>query len=210
MSSVRTLERMGTKFHTRTRAKVKELDIEKVARNTKLLMNNAPFNVEEIDFVKPGKGSAIYKLKLRNLLNNSLQEVTYRSAAKVEETTVTTHDMQYLYQEGDNFVFMDSQSFEQFMVPKERVGDKKYYLKDGLPVTVVMWGTQPIDVNLPITVELKVVETGTGSKTDTVTAQAKMARTDTGMTIGVPSFVKEGDVIKVDTRSGQYIERIGR
>jgi elongation factor P len=186
------------------------LDIEKVARNTKLLMNSSPFNVEEIEFVKPGKGSAIYKLKLRNLLNNSLQEITYRSAAKVEETTVTTHDMQYLYQEGENFVFMDSQSFEQFMVPQERVGNKKYYLKDGLLVTVVMWGTEPIDINLPITIELKVVETGSGSKTDTVTAQAKTAKTDTGMTLGVPSFVKEGDTIKVDTRSGQYLERIGR
>lgn len=185
------------------------MNIEEVTRNTKLLINNAPYNVEGIEFVKPGKGSAIYKLKLRNLLNNTLLEQTHRSAAKIEETTVTTNDMQFLYQEGDSFVFMDTETFEQLMIAAERVGDKKYYLKEGMPVTVLVWEGQPIEISLPITVELKVVKSAISSKTDTVTAQPKMAVLETGLNLGVPAFVKEGDILKIDTRTGQYVERVG-
>ncbi|MFH0847441.1 MAG: elongation factor P [Chloroflexota bacterium] len=185
------------------------MEIEDVSKNTKILLNNAPYNVEEVDFVKPGKGSAIYKLRLRNLLNNAQLEQTYRSAAKVEETRVETRDTQYLYQEGDRYIFMDSETFEQIMMAAERIGDRKYYLKEGTPVVLIIWEGQPIDITLPITVELKVVQSAVSSRADTVTAQPKMATMETGLSIGVPSFVKEGDILKIDTRTGAYVERLG-
>ncbi len=186
------------------------LDIEDVTKNTKLLINNSPFAVEDVDFVKPGKGRAIYKFKIRNMLNNSLQEVTYHSADKVEETTITVRQMQYLYKDNDNYIFMDTESFEQQSVPATIVGDKAHFLKEGLTVVVTMWVDTPIEITLPITVDLKIVKTGVSTRTDTVTAQNKLAELETGYQVGVPTFVKEGDIIKVDTRSGNYLERVSR
>jgi len=186
------------------------LDIENVSKNTKLLINNVPFAVEDVDFVKPGKGRAIYHFKIRNMLNNSLQEVTYHSAEKVEETTITVHQMQYLYKDNDNYIFMDTESFEQQSVPATIVGDKAHFLKEGLTVVVTMWVDTPIEITLPITVDLKIVKTGVSTRTDTVTAQNKLAELETGYQVGVPTFVREGDIIKVDTRSGNYLERVNR
>lgn len=186
------------------------LDIENVSKNSKLLVNNIPFNVEDVDFVKPGKGRAIYRLKIRNMLNNSLQEVTFHSADKVDQTTVTVHEMQYLYKEGDNYLFMDTETFEQTPVPGSILGDKAHFLKEGMTLMVTLWENRPIEVNLPITVELKVVKTGISTKSDTITAQNKMAELETGYEIGVPTFVKEGDVIKIDTRNGNYLERVNK
>ncbi len=186
------------------------LDIENVSKNSKLLVNNIPFAVEDVDFVKPGKGRAIYRLKIRNMLNNSLQEVTYHSADKVEETRITVHEMQYLFREGENYIFMDTETFEQTPVPESVVNDKSHFLKEGMTVMVTLWEERPIEINLPITVEMKVVKTGVSTKSDTITAQNKMAQVETGYELGVPTFVKEGDIIKVDTRNGNYLERVNK
>jgi elongation factor P len=173
-------------------------------------LNNTPFAVEDVDFVKPGKGRAIYRLKIRNMLNNSLQEVTFHSADKLEETSITVHEMQYLYREGDNYLFMDTETFEQTSVPETVMGDKSHFLKEGVTLMVTLWDNRPIEINLPITVELKVVKTGISTKSDTITSQNKMAELETGYQIGVPTFVKEGDIIKVDTRNGNYLERVNK
>jgi elongation factor P len=186
------------------------LDIEKISKNSKLLINNIPFAVEDVDFVKPGKGRAIYRLKIRNMLNNSLQEVTYHSADSVEETRITVREMQYLYKEGDNYLFMDTETFEQSPIPESVIGDRWHFFKEGMNVMVTMWEERPIDINLPITMDLKVVKTGVSTRADTVTAQNKMAELETGFQIGVPTFVKEGDIIKVDTRNGTYLERTNK
>jgi elongation factor P len=186
------------------------LDIEKISKNSKILINNTPFSVEDVDFVKPGKGRAIYRLKIRNMLANTVQEVTFHSADSVEETRVDVREMQYLYKEGDNYLFMDTESFEQTPIPATVIGERWHFFKEGMTVMVTMWEDRPIDINLPITIDLKVVKTGVSSRTDTVTAQNKMAELETGFQIGVPTFVKEGDYIKVDTRSGTYLERTNK
>jgi elongation factor P len=186
------------------------LDIENVSKNAKLLINNTPFAVEDVDFVKPGKGRAIYRLKIRNMLTQSLQEVTYHSADKLEDTSVTVHEMQYLYKETESYVFMDTETFEQTQVPETVIGIRGGFLKEGTKVMVTLWESRPIDITMPITVDLKVVKTGVSSKTDTITSQNKMAELETGVSIGVPTFVKEGDVVKVDTRSGNYLERVNK
>jgi elongation factor P len=118
--------------------------------------------------------------------------------------------MQYLYKDNDNYIFMDTESFEQQPVPATVVGDKAHFLKEGLTAVITMWENRPIDITLPITIDLKVVKTGVSTKADTITAQNKMAELETGYQIGVPTFVKEGDIIKVDTRSGNYLERVSR
>ncbi|MBI4285245.1 MAG: elongation factor P [Chloroflexi bacterium] len=185
------------------------MEISEVSRNTKLLIDGAPHNVEDFDFVKPGKGRGIYHLKVRNLMTSALVDLTYHSGDKMEEARVSAHDMQYLYAENDDLVFMDTETYEQHTVPKERVGDKKYFLKENMVVTVLMWDERPIDISLPKAVELKVVNAGMGaSKTQTVTAQLKDAVTETGYTVGVPAFVKEGDTIRVSTVTGAYVERV--
>lgn len=185
------------------------MNIEEVTRNTKLLIDNTPFSVEAVEFVKPGKGRAIYKLRLRNLFTGNVLDMTFHSGDKVEETNVTMHEMQYLYRENDNFIFMDNSTFEQIAMTKEQVGEKAGYLKEGTPVVIMMWEGRPIDLQLPKVVELKVIETSASLKGATITAQNKEGKLETGITIGVPTFVKEGDIIKVDTRTGTYIERVG-
>lgn len=185
------------------------MNVEEVTKNTKILVDRIPFSVETVEFVKPGKGRAIYKFRLRNLLTGNILDITMHSGDKVEETNVTMHEMQFLYEENDGYIFMDSSSFEQIPMTREQLGTKGGFLKEGTPVVVMMWENRPIDVQLPKIVELKVVETSASLKGATVTAQNKEGRLETGIIVGVPAFIKEGDIIKVDTRSGTYIERVG-
>ena len=184
------------------------IDIENIRKNNKLLVNKLPVNVDELEFTKPGKGRAIYRLRLRNLFDNTVVDSNYHSGDTVELADVTSHDLQYLYAEADHYVFMDTESFEQYMIPNSIVGDKKTFLKEGTIVAGLFWDQKPIDVTLPNFVELKVVQSAISSKTDTITAQNKSIVLETGFSIGVPTFIKEGDVIKIDTRSGIYVERI--
>lgn len=184
------------------------MDIADVHKNTKLVIDGIPYNVEVADFVKPGKGRAIYRFRLRNLLDSNILDRTFHSGEKVDEANITTEDKQYLYEESDHYVFMNTSNFEQSFITEEQLGKKKGFLKEGEIVTVVMMGDKPLDITLPTFVELEVKDSSVTTRTDTVTAQMKSARLQTGLTIEVPTFVKEGDVIKVDTRSGKYVERV--
>jgi elongation factor P len=185
------------------------VEVSEVSKSKKLLIDGVPYNVEGVSFVKPGKGRAIYHLKLRNLMNGVLSEPTYHSGDKFDEATITVRDMQYLYEEHGHYSFMDAESYEQYVMGEENVGDKKLYLKDSLGVQVMMWEDRPIDLILPKAVELKVIETESAMKGATVTAQQKLAKMETGLSIGVPSFIKEGDVVRISTLTGAYVERVG-
>jgi len=184
------------------------MDIGDVRKGSKLLINGIPYNVDEAEFMKPGKGRAIYRLKLRNLLDDSTLDITHHSGEKVEEAHVSNYEMQYLYNDGEHYVFMNTETFEQYLFDKEKIGDKKHFLKEGTLVTVPMMGEKPLGISLPTFVELEVRESATTTKADTITAQTKAAVLETGYTIGVPTFVKEGDIIKIDTRTGTYVERV--
>ena len=185
------------------------MEIEDIHKNAKLLIDGIPYNVDEAEFMKPGKGRAIYRLKLRNLLDSSTVDRTYHSGEKVEEAHTTNLEGQYLYQEGEHYVFMNTETFEQHFIDEKLLGNKKNFIKEGMVVAMLMMGEKPIDITLPTFVELKVVESGVATKTGTVTPQTKAATLETGYTIAVPAFVKEGDIIKVDTRTGTYVERVG-
>jgi elongation factor P len=174
------------------------MEISAVRKSTKLIIDGTLYNTEEVEFMKPGKGRSVYRLKLKNLRDGSTIERTYRSGEKVEDARLNTQEAQYLYREGDHFIFMNTETFE----------DKQGYLKEGMIVILLMMGDEPIDVTLPTTVDLKVVETEVSTKTSTITAQAKSSVMETGIRVDTPAFIKEGDIIKVDTRSGTYVERV--
>lgn len=185
------------------------MEIEDIRKNVKLLIEGTPYNVDEAEFMKPGKGRAIYRLKLRNLLDGSTVDRTYHSGEKVEEAHTINFEGQYLYQEGEHYVFMNTETFEQNFIDEKLVGNKNNFLKEGMVVTLLMMGERPIDITLPIFVELRVIESGVATKTGTITPQMKSATLETGYTIAVPAFVKEGDILKVDTRTETYVERVG-
>ena len=184
------------------------MDISEITKNKKILVEDIPFNVEEVEFMKPGKGSAIYRVKMKNLFDGTLLEHTYHSSDKLKEADISNYDMQYLYKEGDNYVFMNTESFEQHSLSEERMGKKGCFLKEGVVVNMQMLGDMPLDITMPNFAELKVVESTAAAAKDTVSAQSKPAKLETGCTIGVPAFVKEGDTIRVDTRTGSYVERV--
>jgi elongation factor P len=184
------------------------VNIENVKRNAKLLINKIPYNVDDIEFTKPGKGRAIYRLRLRNLFENTTIDSNYHSGDTVETADVTNLELQYLYNEGDHYVFMDTSTFDQHFIDESIIGNNKNFLKDGMVVSGLIWNGKIIDANLPTFVELKVVESAVTTRTDTVTAQTKNVVLETGANIGVPTFIKEGDLLKIDTRTGTYVERI--
>lgn len=132
------------------------MDISDVHKNTKLMIDGIPYNVEEAEFVKPGKGRALYRFKLRNLLDSRILDRTFHSAEKVDEANITTEEKQYLYKEGEHYVFMSTSTFEQSFITEEQLNEKKDFLKEGEVITVVMMGDKPLDIILPTFVELEV------------------------------------------------------
>ena len=184
------------------------MDIADVHKNSKLLIDGVPYNVVEAEFVKPGKGRAIYRLRLRNLFDGGTIDRTFHSGEKADKANISSEEKQYLYKEGDHYIFMSTDTFEQSFIAEERLGDKKFFLKEGDIVNVLMLDDRTIDVTINTFVELKVVRTEASSRSNTITAQNKQAVLETGYTIDVPPFIKEGDVLKVDTRTGTYMERV--
>lgn len=174
----------------------------------KILLDGDPYVVVENEFVKPGKGQAFNRVRIRNLKNGRTTERTFKSGDSVEAADVVDVDMQYLYSDGDFWHFMQPESYEQFTAGKVTVGDSAQWLKDGVVCIITLWNGQPLTVMPPPHVELAIVETDPGMKGDTVTGGTKLARLETGAMVKVPLFVNPGEVIRVDTRSGEYIARV--
>ena len=163
--------------------------------------------VLDFQHTKPGKGGAFVKAKMRNLTKDVIVDKTFRSTEKVEDIFIEKRKMQYLYNDGDNAVFMDLETYEQEHVPNDFIEDQLKYLKEGEEVNVNFYEDQIISVELPTFVVLKVTHTEPGVKGDTATAAYKPATVETGAQVQVPLFINEGDKIKIDTRTGEYIER---
>ncbi|MGB9614429.1 MAG: elongation factor P [Fervidobacterium sp.] len=154
-----------------------------------------------------GRGSGLIRTKLKNLSTGLIREVNFASGEKVEEAELSFRKAEYLYNDGENYYFMDLQTYEQYAIPGNEVGEDKYYLVENTQVDLVMHDEKPIGINLPTTVVLEVIETEPNFKGDTVSGGGKPALLQTGLKISVPFFVNVGDKIKVDTRTGEYIER---
>jgi elongation factor P len=185
------------------------VEIGEITKGTKVLIDGVPYSVDEYSFVKPGKGRAIYRLRIRNMYDNTSLDKTYHSGDKLEEASISATEAQYLYAEADHYVFMDNKTFEQYFISKDQMAERIHFLKPGFVVNILLLQDRPIDVTIPKFVELVVKEAQAASKADTVTSQNKIVVMETGVSLGVPTFVKEGDIIKVDTRTGTYVERVG-
>ena len=155
------------------------------------------------------KRTALARVKLRDIIDGHTREQTFQNTEKFVRARLDYHAMQYLYNDGDLYYFMDEENFEQTSLDKSQLGDAVNYLKEGMSLQLARYKDKLVGVELPITVELEVTETGPSFKGDTATAGTKPATLETGITIQVPMFIGEGDIIKVDTRSGSYLERVG-
>lgn len=170
-------------------------------------VDGAPWRVLEFLHVKPGKGAAFVRTKLRNYMTGTTVERTFRAGITVEEADVFKETKQFTYKDGSMFVFMDLTTFEEVRLNETDVGDKKKWLKEGMDCNLLFWKGKIIDFEVPITVQLTVVDVDPGLKGDTASGGSKPATVDTGAVVNVPLFVNIGDEILVDTRTGQYMTR---
>lgn len=183
-------------------------DTSDIRKGLKVLMDSQPFTVVEFQFVKPGKGSAFTRTKFKNLLTGAVIEKNIRSGEKLEPANVEEREMQYLYQDGEDFVFMDSGSYEQVSVLGTIIGDDADLLKDNLGCMVLFFNERPVGISLPNFVILEVTRTEPGVRGDSSGNVTKPATVESGAEVQVPLFINEGDMLKVDTRNKAYVERV--
>ncbi len=165
------------------------------------------WQIIEFQHVKPGKGAAFVRTKMRNLCTGSVVEKSFNPNERFENAMIDRREMNYLYETDGQFTFMDNETFEQMELSKDQLGDNLNYLLENMTVKIIMYDGKVLGVELPNTVELKVVETDPGIRGDTATGGSKPAKLETGYVVRVPLFINEGDVLRIDTRSGDYIER---
>jgi elongation factor P len=185
------------------------VDTSQFRNGLKIEIDGEPFVITYFQHVKPGKGGAFVRTKIRNLRTGRVLDKTFRSGEKVGEAEVEDKKMQFLYQDGDQLVFMDQDTYDQIPFSAEQVGDAMKYLKENLDVDVMFWKNNPINIELPAFVEIEVKQCDPGLKGDTASGATKPATLETGAVVQVPLFIKEGERVRVDTRSGEYVERVG-
>lgn len=183
------------------------MDTSDIRKGAKLMQDGQPYVVVDFQFVKPGKGQAFTRTKMKNMLTGNTLERNIRSGEKLEPADVVEKTMSFIYPEGTDYVFMDSVSGEQVSVPGDAVGDDAGLLQDGAEAVVTIYKGNPVGVVLPPHIIVQIAETEPGVKGDTATNVTKPAKISTGATVQVPLFVNEGDWVRVDTRTRSYLER---
>ena len=177
-------------------------------KGLKIELDGTPYIMVDFQHVKPGKGGAFVRTKLKNLLTGRVLDQTFRSGERVKKPDLVEREMQYLYREGDRYCMMDNASYEQIMLTEAQVGEARLYLIENLDLKVLFFNKEPVGVELPNFVELAVAQTEPGVKGDTAAGGTKPAVLESGANIQVPLFINEGDRVKVDSRTGGYIERV--
>jgi len=169
---------------------------------------NGLWSIVEFQHVKPGKGPAFVRTKLKNVENGKVVEVTFRAGEKVEEVRLERREFQYLYPDGDFYVFMNTETYEQIQLHRDTLGDVPRYIKESDMCSVLLLEDQPLTVEAPLTVELKVSQTDPGFKGDTAQGGTKPATMETGLVVQVPLFIEEEEILKIDSRTGKYLGRV--
>ena len=183
------------------------MDTSDIRKGLKIMLDGHPYIVVEFQFVKPGKGQAFTRTKLKNMLTGGNIERNLRSSEKLEAADVEERSLQYIYPDGEMYVFMNSNTGEQLSVHKDAVGQDADFLIDGIDASITIYRGNPVSISLPPHIVVQVVETEPGIKGDTATNVSKPAKISTGATVAVPLFINEGEWIRVDTRSRSYLER---
>lgn len=177
-------------------------------KGLKIEIDGDPYVVVQFEFVKPGKGQALYKCRLKNMITGAQFDKTYRSGEKFNEANLEEVEMEYLYFDGNTYCFMNSSNYEQDFLTEEQIGEAKAFLKENTVCNVLMFEKKALDVSLPNFVELTITEAEPWAKGDTAAGSTKPATLETGHVVQVPPFVNEGEKIRIDTRTGQYVERV--
>lgn len=184
------------------------IDVNDLRKGVIFEFDGALYRVLEYTHHKPGRGNAIIRVKMRNIRTNSSIERTFNSGDRVQDIRLDYHNVQYLYNDGDLFYFMDAETFEQPAVSRALIGDMAGFLKEGMEVKLTFYQNEALDIELPTTVDLKVTYAEAAVRGDTATGVTKRVTVETGQAVDVPMFVKEGDTIRVDTRTGEYVTRV--
>ena len=187
-------------------------DTQDLKKGVKIEFEGKPWLIMKSDFTNPGKGSAFVICRIKNLETGQVIERTFKSGVKTGCTTPDLEEksMEYMYADSDFFNFMDQANFETIQISKEQIGDSVGYLKEGMKLVVLYYNEKPINVELPNFVELKVTQTDPGLKGDTATGGSKKATMETGLQVNVPLFIKEGEILRIDTRDSSYVERVNK
>ena len=184
------------------------IDVNDLRKGVTFEFEDQLYKVLDYSHNKPGRGNATIRTRLRNLKTGATIERTFQSGDRVQDVRLDHHQVQYLYQDGSLYYFMDTETYEQPALAANVLGDNIHYLKEGLEVKLTLYDDQPLDIELPAAIEFKIVESEAGVKGDTATGANKLVTTESGLKVQVPLFVNVGDVIKVDTRSGAYLTRV--
>jgi len=177
-------------------------------KGLKIEIDGEPYVIIKFDFVKPGKGQSLYKCKLKNMITGAQFEKTYRSSEKFNKADLEEHEMEYLYYDGSQYCFMNTTTYDQEFLPEERVGNAKNLLKENIKCNVLFYDQNPIGLSLPNFVNLKIKKADPWVKGDTASGDSKPATLETGHVIQVPTFIEEGEIVRIDTRTGEYVERV--
>jgi elongation factor P len=177
-------------------------------KGLKIELEGKPLIIVDFLHVKPGKGGAFIRTRLKNMESGQVLEKTFRSGEKVDRPDLLEREMQYLYQGAEGYCFMDNDNYEQIFIDEDHLGDSKSFLKENIDVKVLMFNNKPIGIELPIFVQLQITQTDPGVRGDTATGATKPATLETGVVIQVPLFINQGDSVKIDTRTGEYVERV--
>ena len=183
-------------------------DSSDLRKGLKIEIDGDPYIVVQFAFVKPGKGQALYKCKLKNMLTGAQFDRTFRSGDKFNEANLEEHEMEYLYSDGEQYCFMNTSTYNQDFLTKDQVGDATDFLKENTVCNVLFFQERPIGITLPNFVDLRITKAELWAKGDTATGSTKPATLETGYVVQVPPFVDEGELVRIDTRTGAYVERV--
>jgi len=185
-----------------------QLNTSDFRKGSKVVLDGEPYDMLEVNFVKPGKGQALYKCRMKNLIKGTILDRTYKSGDSLEAADVRNADAEFLYREPVGLVFMHQQTFEQFTIPTEVAGDQARFLQDNAVCSVLFWGEHPIGMTAPAQAVMKVAYTETVSRGNTTSNLTKPATVENGETVQVPAFVEIGEMIRINAQTGEYIERV--
>ncbi|AKJ63768.1 elongation factor P [Kiritimatiella glycovorans] len=177
-------------------------------KNLKIEIEGDPCVITDFEFSKPGKGQALYKCRIKNMITGNTFDRTYRSVDKIDEARLQSKTYIYSYREGNHYIFMDAETYDQLPVSPEILGDQEPFLQEDMEVEILLHNARPIEVTLPFFVDMKIEETEPGARGDTATNVTKDATVEGGHVIQVPIFVNEGDTVRIDTRTGGYVSRV--
>jgi len=185
------------------------MDVSELKKGVKIVIDGMPWNITEFEFCKPGKGQAMYRCRMKNLITGASTEKTYRSSEKdIEKADLEEREMYYSYKEGEFYIFSDGETYEEMRVSKDVLKDQAYFLLEEALCKVLLFNGKPVEVTLPYFIEKEIVGTEPGARGDTAQNVLKPAKLDNGFEIQVPLFINQGDVVKIDTRTGEYVERV--